>query len=191
MRRTGSCRTLQTVQRIGTNLQETILSFDPTTRLLSLGGHREGFEDAEVGEAILSALGAKCMTQPEIDSVIGRKTIVKRRALRELTSNGRVVRSGSGKRGDPYRYENASSRVPAPVEETGNKKPNGEMWEERIGEGKKVVPNIRNIDGNKGTSNFPAFQPCVNTDESLVPGKPGPPLDSEKPETSFSEEVWL
>ena len=191
MKRTASYRTLQTVQRIGTDLPETVLRFDPATRLLSLGGLREGFEVADVGEAILRALADKSMTEPEIDDAIEGKTTVKRRALRELTGNGRIVRSGSGKRGDPYRYEKASSPVPAPIKETGNKKPNGGMYEERNGEGKKVVPTIRNINGNKGTSNSSPIQRCVNTGDLLVPAKTGIPLNFEKPGTSFSEEVWL
>ena len=191
MKRTASYRTMQTVQRIGTDLPETVLRFDPATRLLSLGGLREGFEVADVGEAILRALADKSMTEPEIDDAIEGKTTVKRRALRELTGNGRVVRSGNGKRGEPYRYEKASSPVPAPIKETGNKKPNGGMYEERNGEGKKVVPTIRNINGNKGTSNSSPIQRCVNTGDLLVPAKTGIPLNFEKPGTSFSEEVWL
>jgi hypothetical protein len=191
MRRTESYRTLQTVQRIGTDLPETVLRFDPLTRRLSLGNLRTGFEIANISEAILRALADKSMTEPEIDGAIEGRTTVKRRALRELTGNGRIARSGSGKKGDPFRYEKASSIVPAPMEETGNKKPDEGVSEEPNGDAKKVVPAIRNINGNKGTSNFSSIERCVNTDELLVPAKAGIPLNSEKPETSFSEEVWL
>jgi hypothetical protein len=191
MRRTESYRTLQTVQRIGTDLPETVLRFDPVTRLLSLGGLREGFEVANVSGAILRALADKSMTEPEIDDAIEGRTTVKRRALRELTGNGRIARSGRGKRGDPFRYEKASSLVPVPMEETGNKIPNEDASEEQSGDEKKVVPAIRNIDGNKGTSNSSPIEQCVNTDELLVPAKTGTPLNSEKPGTSFLEEVWL
>ena len=83
----------------------------------------------------------------------------------------------------------ASSLVPAPMEETGNKKPNEGVSEEPNGDAKKVVPAIRNIDGNKGTSNFSTIERCVNTNELLVPAKTGIPLNSEKPGRSFSEEV--
>jgi hypothetical protein len=191
MKRTASYRTLQTVQRIGTDLPETVLRFDPATRLLSLGGLREGFEVADVGETILRALADKSMTEPEIDAAIEGKTTVKRRALRELTGNGRIARSGSGKRGDPFRYEKGCSIVPAPIEETRNKKPNEGLPEEPNGDEKKVVPAIRNIDGNKGTSNFPPLERRGNTGDLLVLAKTGVPLNFEKPGTSFSEEVWL
>jgi hypothetical protein len=191
MRRTESYRTLQTVQRIGTDLPETVLRFDPVTRLLSLGGLREGFEVANVSGAILRALADKSMTEPEIDDAIEGRTTVKRRALRELTGNGGIARSGSGKRGDPFRYEKACSLVPAPIEESGNEKPNEILSEEPNRNEKKVVPAIHNIDGNKGTSNSSPIEQCVNTDELLVPAKTGTPLNSENPGTSFSEEVWL
>ena len=186
MRRTESYRTLQTVQRVGTDLPETVLRFDPATRLLSLGGLRERFEVANIGEAILRALADKSMTEPEIDDAIEGKTTVKRRALRELTGNKRVARSGSGKRGDPFRYKKACSPVPAPMEETGNKKPNEGVSEEPNGGEKKVVPAIRNINGNKGTSNSFTLKECVNTEEKLVPAKTDLVPNSEKPGTSFS-----
>jgi hypothetical protein len=156
-----------------------------------LDGLREDFKVANVGGAILRALADKSMTEPEIDGAIEGKTTVKRRALRELIGNGRIARSGSGKRGDPFRYEKASSIVPALMEETGNKKPNEGVSEDPNRDAKKVVPAIRNIDGDKGTSNSFPIERCVNTDELLVPAKTGIPLNSETPRTSFSEEIWL
>ena len=77
------------------------------------------------------------------------------------------------------------------MEENGNKKPDEGVSEKPNGDEKKVVPAIRNIHGNKGTSNFSPIEGCVNIDELLFPAKTGIPLNSEMPETSFSEEVWL
>ena len=191
MRRTESYRTVQTVQRIGIDLPETVLRFDPATRLLFLGGLRESYEVANVGAAILRALAEKSMTEPEINCAIEGKTTVKRRALRELTGNGKIARSGGGKRGEPYRYEKACSLVPIPLEETGNKILNEGASEEPNGNEKKVVPAIRNIDGNKGTSISFLVEQCVKTDELLVPAKAEIPLNSEVPGANLSEEVWL
>jgi hypothetical protein len=77
------------------------------------------------------------------------------------------------------------------MEETGNKKPDEGVSEEPNGDEKKVVPAIRNIDGNKGTSNSSRIEQCVITEELLVPAKTGMPLDSENPGTSFSDEVRI
>jgi hypothetical protein len=187
MRRTESYRTLCSVQRIGEDLPETVLGFDPATRLLSLGGLREGFEVANVGGAILRALADKSMTEPEIDGAIEGKTTIKRKALRELTRQGKVTRSGSGKRGDPFEYGIDCSLVPTPIEGTRNKKPFEGVSEETFEGEKKVVPSIRNIYGNKGTRNFNPIEECVNIDEKVVPAKTGNSLNSEKPGTSNSE----
>ena len=105
-----------------------------------LGGRRERYEVENLCEAIMRALADKSMTEPEIDGAIEGKTTIKRRALRELTGNRRIVRSGSGKRGNPFRYEKASSLVPAPLEETGNKKPNEGVSAEPNGEANKLFP---------------------------------------------------
>jgi putative DNA primase/helicase len=140
MKRTESYRTMQTVQPIGADLPESVLMFDPSTRLLSLGGLRESFEVADVGGAIVRALADKSMTEPEIDDAIKGKTTSKRRALREQIRLGTVVRSGTGKRGDPFCYDKACSIVPAREEEIENKKPNEVDPKNRMGMKRRLFP---------------------------------------------------
>jgi hypothetical protein len=182
---------MQTIQRIGTDLPETVLRFDSETRLLSLCGLREEFEVANVGTAILRALADKSMTEPEIDGAIEGKNAAKRRALRELTGNGTIVRSGSGKRGDPFHYESACTPVPAPVERIGDKKPNEGFSGVAIDDGKNVVPASRNVNEYKSTSNCSPAEGSVNIDEKVVPANTINSLYPEKPGTAASEEVWL
>ncbi len=111
MKRTESYRSLQTVQRIGVDLPETILSFDPETRLLSVGGTRVEVDCLEAEREIaeyLKAGGEKL--EPEIVEQVEGRTTVKRRALRSLVEKGAVDRVGTGKRNDPYKYSFSCSQ---------------------------------------------------------------------------------
>ena len=105
MRRAKCYRTLQTVQRIGPDLPETVLSFDPGTRRLSVGGTRAEADLDEVGKEIVEYLrssGEK--TEPEIVEHTEGRTAIKRDALRSLVKRGIVSRGGTGKKNDAFRY---------------------------------------------------------------------------------------
>ncbi len=106
LKRTEAYRTIQTVQRLGEWMPETVLQFDSESRRLSVGGTRFEAERQECEEAIVEFLKAagEGKTEPEIDEQVDGKTILKRKALRVLVANGRVTREGSGKKGDPYKY---------------------------------------------------------------------------------------
>jgi putative DNA primase/helicase len=107
LKRTDSIRSIQTVQRIAQDLPETVLEFDSETHTLALGV--EKFEAvlqtvaAEIEEYLKVADTAKI--EPEIVEAVEGKTGIKRKALRQLVEAGRVCREGSGKRGDPFRYQ--------------------------------------------------------------------------------------
>jgi hypothetical protein len=106
LKRTETYRTIQTVQRLGEWMPETVLQFDSESRRLSVGGTRFEAERQECQEAILEFLKAagEGKTEPEIDEQVDGKTILKRKALRALVAEGRVTREGSGKKGNPYKY---------------------------------------------------------------------------------------
>jgi hypothetical protein len=111
LKRTESYRSLQTVQRIGFDMPETILSFDSETRLLSVGGTRVEADCLEVEKEIaeyLKAGGEKL--EPEIVDHVEGRTTVKRKALRCLVEKGAVDRVGTGKRNDPYKYSFSCSQ---------------------------------------------------------------------------------
>jgi hypothetical protein len=59
-----------------------------------------------VSEAILKFLeeAAESKTEPEIIRAIERRTLTARGAIRQLADQGEIIRSGSGRRGSPYRY---------------------------------------------------------------------------------------
>jgi hypothetical protein len=107
LNRTEDYRVIQTVQRIGQGMSETVLQFDPETKRLSPGGTREDVETENLSREILESLRAagEPKTEPEITEAVGGATKFVRRALRQLVEQGRVSREGGGKRGDPYRYQ--------------------------------------------------------------------------------------
>ena len=106
LKRTETYRVIQTVQRIGQDMPETVLQFDPETKRLFVGGTREEAETESLSGVILEFLEAaeESKTEPEITQAVGGQTTFARRALRQLVEQSKVSREGSGKRGDPYRY---------------------------------------------------------------------------------------
>ena len=106
IRRTEAYRIMQTVQRIGQDMPETVLQFDPHTKRLSMGGTRDEAEIQNVSGEIAEFLKAagELKTEPEITGAVEGKTKIVRQALRLLVDEGKVSREGAGRRGDPYRY---------------------------------------------------------------------------------------
>ena len=105
MRRVGDTRTLQTVQRIGNDLPETILNLDKSSNSYALGPAREDFEEEEMKREMMAVIDASPeMTESDIDASIVGRTEKKRTALRRLRDAGKIKAVGNGKRNDPYRY---------------------------------------------------------------------------------------
>lgn len=120
MRRTESHRTIQTVQRIGDDLPETVLNFDRDTLALNLGDVREDVEQREAETAILRFLQSVPggQSQAEIRKSVDGRTSHIRHALSVLARSGKLTQTGSGKRGDPFLYAaakggSAGSHTPA------------------------------------------------------------------------------
>ncbi len=145
MRRTERYRTLQSIQRYGEDLPETVLKFDPMSRAVTLGESKEGEEASRLKDAILSALQAQednletghPLTEAELNEEIEGRTAHKRKALRELYSGDTnptrehgntktcIARIGKGGKSDPFRYCLKDSRflVPPYSREHGNTNP--------------------------------------------------------------------
>jgi len=107
MKRLEHERTIQSRQRYGDDLPETVLNFDPERRAVSLGPQRSEAENKRVAEAILDFLrvSSEAKTEQEIDSAVEGRNAAKRAALRQLVDGERVKRQGNGRRGSPYTYE--------------------------------------------------------------------------------------
>lgn len=103
--RSDSYRSVQTVQRIGADMPETVLSFDSATRRLSISGTRAEADRQAVEREIVEYLkGAGERGEPEIVAHVEGANAVKRKALRSLVERRQVERAGTGKRGNPFKY---------------------------------------------------------------------------------------
>jgi hypothetical protein len=101
-------RTIRSTQRIGDDLPEMVLGFNPQTHRISLDGTRQEVEVNSLKQLILAAMSTAEMTEIEIfDAVEHGKTGAKRTALRELYRDGVLLRLGTGKKGQPFVYRNA------------------------------------------------------------------------------------
>jgi hypothetical protein len=113
LKRNESMRTIQTVQRVGADLAETVLHFDVETHRLRLGGTRFEADRQECEAAILDFLrdSREPQSQAQIREGVQGKTATIRAALTELVRGRRVSKSGDGTRGKPflYAFENCGS----------------------------------------------------------------------------------
>jgi len=106
MQRTEHFRTIQTSQRYGRDLPECVLDFDEQRRSMTLGVLREEADVERVCAEIVKYLekSNKGMTQEQIENDVTGRTGLKRAALRSLVKEHRILRTGSGVKGDPYYY---------------------------------------------------------------------------------------
>ncbi len=106
LKRNESMRTIQSVQRIGLDIPETVLQFDTESRCLSLGEEKAEADIQTASESILVLLrdAGEPRTEVEIDGAVEGKTGLKRKALRALVKQEKITREGAGRKGDPYRY---------------------------------------------------------------------------------------
>jgi hypothetical protein len=135
LKRTDCHRTLQTVQRIGEDLPETILSFDLETHQLFLGGNKADAERVEVETRILEYLkdAGEAKEQAEIRTRVEGATKAIWAALTALVAQGKVTKTGEGKRGKPFLFSRSDHIYKTREQETDN------TSENRLVTGEKVV----------------------------------------------------
>jgi hypothetical protein len=106
MRRHEHYRTLQTFQRYGEDLAETILDFDSETRTVTIGGTRQEQDVNMIEKAIIDFLLTQ--NEPVTESIINQgvegAVKFKCKALRELVAGNKVNREGKGTKGNPFKY---------------------------------------------------------------------------------------
>lgn len=104
MRKRQGRRTLQTVQRYGEDLQETVINFDPDSGIITAGEEMAGVLLKEKEDAILHCLSQHSfLSESAIKGEVGGGGLTSK-ALRALFNSGRIHREGSGKKGDPFIY---------------------------------------------------------------------------------------
>jgi hypothetical protein len=116
-------RVLSSIQRIGPDLEPSLITLNAETGRLERAGTKREADDRELGDRLLAAL----RDEPDVPErwiqshVEGRNTD-KVRVLRRLVGMGLVLRLGAGGQRDPYRYRPAGScsREAAGPSPTGN-----------------------------------------------------------------------
>ncbi len=105
MKRTESCRTIESQQRYGVDLPRTVLAYDVLTGLTSSSGSLEDVQIAECGKAILDLLTGNAITEKEIkEGITDHKGGAVSKSLRRLYEEGKIQRKGLGKKSDPFLY---------------------------------------------------------------------------------------
>lgn len=125
MKRYEGYRTIQTIQRYGSDMEEIVLEYNPETRSITVGGTKQEQDICWVEEAIIDFLSKQTepVTEKVINDEVEGRTALKRKALRELIKQGEIVRSGRGGKGDPYRY---SCSLESVCSELGNESGNNQ-----------------------------------------------------------------
>lgn len=140
-------RTFFTIQRYGTDISETVLTLKSDGSLEATGS-REEVEVDETIPVILEALEQGPQTINEIWNGVERRHDLVTKALHGLLERGEIKRTGSGKKGDPFRYEK-NSIIPSPVYmgEAGKEFKNGDNREESL---KNFLPRDFQKNGEVG-----------------------------------------
>jgi hypothetical protein len=97
-------RTLASVQRVGQDMEESVVVVG-SDGWPALGGTRRDVQAGSLKRALLEALRIRgeATTQELLDDVEGEWG-AKLRILQAMVDEGLVLREGTGRRGDPYRY---------------------------------------------------------------------------------------
>jgi hypothetical protein len=113
-------------------MAETVIALDAATGITSPAGDLAALQVEDMAKAILDGIGGETLTEPDIcERLAGNRTLIAK-AIRAMVDDGRLTRTGAGKRGDPYRYaattaaQQATDSPFSPLTHIGNGA-NGEM----------------------------------------------------------------
>ncbi len=109
MKRRDQVRTIETIQRYGEDMEETVVYLDSETGIVTQGGDLATMLIEQAGAAVLAAMGKATLTEPDIRARVGGNESTTGKALRVLVDEGKVVRTGKGTRGKPYQYRHADA----------------------------------------------------------------------------------
>jgi len=118
MRRHGQQRTIESIQRYGVDLPETVLQMDPDTGLITAAGSYTEVQARAASNALLTALADATLSEPDIKNKVGGNQTTTATMLRALVKAGTVVRIGEGKRNNPYLYRHKDTPPAEPDEQT-------------------------------------------------------------------------
>lgn len=128
-RREDNTRTLATLQRTGDDLPESVLVLDAHQEP-RIEGTRADYDAKQAGESVLDWLKTQSepVTRDAVKEAVEGRAEVVLGALQRLVTEGKVERTGGGKRGDPFLFrcsriypgtERQKPETPDPARETG------------------------------------------------------------------------
>lgn len=147
-RKPDHTRTLASLQRMGDDLPESILVLDARCEP-QLGPPKAEYELAQLGDKILAFLDTQTDPAPRVQvlEAIEAQATSKVRALQHLVADGKVTKTGTGRKGDPFLFCR-SRYTPGTAErnvEIGTLPSNGAAY--AVPE-KPPIPNREPIPGN-------------------------------------------
>ena len=117
MRRTDRYRLLRSEQRIGPDIEDTVIAFDDETGNITRGSSKHDADVEHVAAELLAALqdANEPLAKQDWQNTIEARRTVCLNAVNRLVDQQKVFRTGTGKRGDPYLYgiSVSSSQVPS------------------------------------------------------------------------------
>jgi archaellum biogenesis ATPase FlaH len=178
LRRQDGRRTLESVQRVGTDLEPILVTLDDAGRPVPAGSLEEAERQQLEGELLEALAHADRPLSREdwFDQVEGRRA-VKLTAFRRLVEAGRVVYTGTGRRGDPRCYS-LPSQFPVPPVPTIS-------WEPEKPESKIAVSDCA-VEGNSGSRKRGDLGTAGNRNSVAGTGND----DAETPPFGISPEPW-
>lgn len=103
--RSNNVRTLESQQRYGDDLPRTVLELDPETQRIEAGPELAKVTQVAKDDAILKYLEEQSMaTEEQIRTAVGGDTGKTAKRLREMIDAQQIVKTGGGKKGDPFKY---------------------------------------------------------------------------------------
>jgi hypothetical protein len=104
--RTEARRTLSSIQRIGPDLEPTVITLDSFTGHLALAGTKKEADETEAAERIVGFLTEQdaLVTERQIREGVDGRSALLPSALRRLLRDGLVKRFGHGGKPDPFRW---------------------------------------------------------------------------------------
>jgi len=110
MQRHDQIRTLETHQRYGEDLPETVAAFEAERGRVTLGGTLAAVQVAACTQEVLRVVGDEGRTEPQIKEAVGGNQTIVAKAIRQLVETKQLERYGAGRKGDPYRYGRPSNQ---------------------------------------------------------------------------------
>jgi AAA domain len=101
--RTERYRLLSSIQRIGPDLPETVITMSEQGQVLA-GPSRHDADVDVLQQALVAALHSGSLTRADLLDQVEARRQVKLEALRKAVASGTIIRSGAGSKVDPHRF---------------------------------------------------------------------------------------